>query len=72
MRPYRLTGNYGTFEIQRIVEAADAQAAYEQAGIITTLTAAGWTCTDAPDGESWTIEVQDDAGAWVDADEFEN
>jgi hypothetical protein len=53
---YRLTGNYGTFTITKVVEAENEQAAYWQTGIMETLTGAGWSVLDGPDGESWEIE----------------
>lgn len=56
MRTFRLTGNYGTFEIQRVVEADDYDHAWSLTGIVSTLEAAGWTFTESPDGEDWVIE----------------
>jgi hypothetical protein len=59
-RRWRLTGNYGTFVIQRVVEAADEDAAFMLTGIGTTLTAAGWTMVEPPEGEEWDItEIHD-------------
>lgn len=56
MARYRLTGNYGTFEITKIIEADDDEAAYEHTGIMSDLIAAGWEFTERPDGEEWEIE----------------
>lgn len=55
MPHYRLTGNYGTFEISRVVEAANFDEAYEQTGIMDVLADAGWTIESSPDGEEWSI-----------------
>lgn len=58
MPRYRLRGNYGTFEVEKEVEAADEDAAFEQTGIAADLRAAGWTVGPI-DGEIWSIdEVQ--------------
>lgn len=59
MTLYRLTGNYGTFEISKIVEAEDGEGAFEQTGIMQDLIAVGWEFTSDPDGEEWEIEVVD-------------
>lgn len=59
MTLYRLTGNYGTFEISKTVEAVDGDEAFNQTGIMQDLIAAGWTITSQPDGEEWEIEVVD-------------
>lgn len=56
---FRLTGNYGTFEITRVVEADDEDDAYCETGITSTLEAAGWTVS-AVDGEDWEVELLDD------------
>jgi hypothetical protein len=55
MPKFKLTGNYGTFVIERVVEAADENAAFMLTGIGTTLTAAGWTMVEPPEGEEWEI-----------------
>jgi hypothetical protein len=55
MPRFRLTGYYGTFVIERVVEAADKDAAFMQTGITTTLEAAGWTMVESPSGEEWEI-----------------
>ena len=67
MCKYRVTGNYGTFQVSRVVEADSCDGAFAQTGIATTLEAAGWT-VDGPEGESWVIERFVD-GAWVEVDE---
>jgi hypothetical protein len=54
MGRYRLIGDYGSFTIERLVEATDAEAAWAETGIYTTLEAAGWRVTDSEDAE-WTI-----------------
>jgi hypothetical protein len=53
---FKLTGNYGTFVIERVVEATDQDEAFTMTGIGTTLTAAGWTIVEPPEGEEWEIE----------------
>jgi hypothetical protein len=53
---FKLTGNYGTFEITKIVEAEDEDEAWEHTGIMIDLMAAGWDVVDAPEGEEWDIE----------------
>lgn len=68
-RDYKITGNYGTFEITKVVrlevvngspydmEEEDWEAeAYTHTGIMADLEDAGWTFTEAPDGEDWEIE----------------
>jgi hypothetical protein len=68
-RDYRITGNYGTFEITKVVrlEVANGQAldmeeedweeeAWSRGGIMEDLKVAGWTFTQAPKGEDWEIE----------------
>lgn len=55
MPRYKLTGNYGTFEVSKIVEAADEVEALCETGIMSTLVDAGWHMT-TPDGEEWEIE----------------
>lgn len=55
MPSYRLTGNYGTFEVSRVIEAPDEDEAWCETGIKTILEAAGWS-VDGPDGEDWEIE----------------
>ena len=55
MRHYRITGNYGTFEISRVVEAENEVDAWGQSGIMYDLEIAGWTFTSRPEGESWEI-----------------
>lgn len=64
MPTYRLTGDYGTFEIEREVEVESAKEAYAMTGICQTLEDEGWTIVTWPDGESWMIE-QDVNGRWV-------
>ena len=66
---YRLTGDYGTFAIQRTVRAASYDAAWCETGIATTLFDAGWSIIDSPDGEVWTIEQQADDGTWFEIEE---
>lgn len=56
MATFRLTGNYGTFEITRVVEAEDEDEAWEHSGIMSTLLEAGWVFIDSPEGEDWEIE----------------
>jgi hypothetical protein len=46
---YRLTGNYGTFTITRVVDVEDADKAAD-------LIDAGWSVVSSPDGEEWEIE----------------
>lgn len=70
MNTYRLTGNYGTFEIRKIIELPSHEDAYAQTGIVVDLIAAGWTILESPEGEEWTIEMLVD-GLWVEADEDE-
>lgn len=53
---FRLTGNYGTFVISRVVEAVDEEHAFHDAGIAADLRDAGWRFESMPDGEEWTIE----------------
>jgi hypothetical protein len=67
---YRLTGHYGTFEIQRIVERADYDDAWAETGIMPALQAEGWEFTAEPDGEDWTIEMWVN-GQWVEQDDPE-
>jgi hypothetical protein len=57
MNQYQLTGNYGTFEITKIVEAEDEDEAFQQTGIMSDLEDAGWDFTEGPDGEQWEVEV---------------
>ena len=64
-RDYTITGNYGTFEIQKTVRVtgytdwdddeweADV---YEHTGIMMELEQAGWKISSQPDGEDWEIE----------------
>ena len=69
IRDYKLTGNYGTFEITKVVridvedhEATDyddedwEEFAYQSTGIMVDLVNAGWTFNSSPDGEEWEIE----------------
>jgi hypothetical protein len=56
MSRWRLTGNYGTFEITRVVEAPDEETAWEQTGIMADLQTAGWSVVSAPDGEEWIVD----------------
>lgn len=56
MRRYRLTGNYGTFTITKVVAALDEDAAYRQTGIMFDLQELGWEIVDEVDGEEWEIE----------------
>jgi hypothetical protein len=58
MPRFRLTGNYGTFVITRVVDVTDEDEAFTETGIMSTLEDAGWTFTEAPDGESWDIEEE--------------
>lgn len=57
MNRYRITSNYGTFVISRIVEAADEDEAWAHTGIMETLTIAGWDIVSSPDGEEHEIEL---------------
>lgn len=66
----KVTSNYGTFEVSRVVELeidtegmdADERAeaieeeGYEHTGIMSVLIAAGYTVEEAPDGEYHEIE----------------
>ena len=64
MARYKLTGNYGTFEVSREVEAEDDFAAFAETGIMSVLQAAGWSI-DGPEGEEWTVEVFEPVtGTW--------
>jgi hypothetical protein len=54
---FRLTGNYGTFVITKVVDVKNADEAHALTGIMTDLQEAGWTITDWPDGEEWDIVV---------------
>ena len=56
MKRYRLTGNYGTFEITRVVEAENEDEAFCETGIMSDLVDIGWEIVSAPDGEEWEIE----------------
>lgn len=67
MNQYRLTGDYGTFEIQRTVEAASPADAHSMSGIMLDLMEVGWTVLSSPDGECWTVEELVD-GEWVEVD----
>lgn len=58
MSVYRLTGNYGTFEVTKTVEAVNEDEAFWHTGIAQDLIDAGWAI-DGPDGEEWTIEAVD-------------
>ncbi|MFM1966832.1 MAG: hypothetical protein RL134_2557 [Actinomycetota bacterium] len=64
---YRLTGDYGTFSIRRVVEVSDIEDAWAETGICTTLVADGWEIVEWPDGEEWTAELWQD-GAWVEVE----
>ena len=55
MSRYMLTGNYGTFEVTRVVEANDINEAWNMTGITPDLEAGDWHVS-AIDGEEWTIE----------------
>lgn len=69
MSRYRLTGNYGTFEITRIVELDSHDEAYALTGIVADLVAVGWHFTEAPEGEEWEIEVfNEQRGEWEPSD----
>lgn len=77
MSKYRLTGNYGTFEICRFVDAPCAHGAFRQTGIMQDLIAAGWSILSSPDGEDWTVErwtgpgdTWEGGGEWVDETEI--
>ncbi len=59
----RLTGNYGTFTVMKVVtvlaesrEHAE-ELAFEQTGIGEALQKDGIVFTSSPDGEEWTIEI---------------
>ena len=53
-KKFLLVGNYGTFELWKVVEAFDEDEAYEHTGFMIDLEAVGWTMS-TPDGEEWTI-----------------
>lgn len=54
-RKFRLTGNYGTFVIDRVVEAEDEEDAFTETGIMDDLADQGWRIVSAPDGEEWEV-----------------
>jgi hypothetical protein len=56
---YRLTGNYGTFVITKVVDVADEDEAFMETGIMSDLVAVGWEFVETPDGEDWDIEPID-------------
>ncbi len=64
-RDYKITGNYGTFEITKNVRVTGTWdwdeddwegEAWQQGGLMAALEADGWTFTQAPNGEEWEIE----------------
>lgn len=55
MPHYRLTGNYGTFAVSRVVIATNEDGAWMQTGIMGSLIDAGWHVDSYPDGEEWEI-----------------
>lgn len=55
MPKFKLTGNYGTFEVTRVVEAEDEDEAWCETGISDALRADGWDVSNV-DGEDWEIE----------------
>lgn len=62
MDRWRITSNYGTFEIVKEIEAEDYEGAYCQTGIGTLLLAAGWEWNGrdgSPDGEYHLLERWD-------------
>lgn len=65
VREYLLTGNYGTFEVTKLVEIVGANdweevdwqdAVWSQTGIMTDLEEEGWEFDNAPDGEDWEVQ----------------
>ena len=54
MNLFRVTGNYGTFEITRTVEAVDKAGAFAQTGISDDLRQIGWEVSEV-DGEEWEV-----------------
>lgn len=67
---WRLTGNYGSFEIQREIHARCYDEARERTGVMVDLEKVGWTFTSSPDGEEWEIEAWDrDNEQWCPIDE---
>lgn len=71
MARWRLTGNYGTFEIRKIVEAVRFEDAEAWTGIMVDLQAVGWEILSAPEGEDWTIERENDDGTWTEWEELD-
>lgn len=57
MSRYKLTGNYGTFEVTKVVEAQSENEAFCQTGILEDLEKAGWDTGGGSDGESWVVEL---------------
>ena len=57
MNRYRITSNYGTFEITREVLATDEDEAWTHTGVMADLEAAGWTFTESPDGEDHEVDL---------------
>lgn len=64
LRKYRLKGDYGTFNLERVVEVANAEDAWAETGVYTTLEAAGWKVVDMEDAE-WII-IDEATGKAVD------
>jgi len=56
MNRYKVTSNYGTFEITKIVLAESEEDAYDQTGIMVDLIMAGWHVNSYPDGEEHEIK----------------
>jgi len=55
---WKITSDYGTFSMWKIVEASDRETALEQCGIMQDMTAQGWRFDESPDGEEHTAELQ--------------
>jgi len=54
---WKISSNYGTFEIHRTVDAPNRDAALEECGIMNTLNDAGWLFDGNIDGEEHTAEL---------------
>ena len=55
MPSFRIESDYGTFAIEKTVEADTFDEAFEHTGIMLELIAAGWKVLDSPDGEEHTV-----------------
>ena len=54
---WKISSNYGTFEIHRTVDAPNRDAALEECGIMQTLMEAGWLFDGNIDGEEHEAEL---------------